>query len=166
LAALTSDARLVEAMLLAQANVHARTKKGYSAADLASTEEIDKLLRETLVRAGADPEAARAQAVVEAFLRAKRAGDAAGMKTCLVPPNGASLPDRAEKEEIQWTVQSVQVGPVHAIAHYKLTTPAVPGGAGEFQAVFRLQRAAGTWRIDKIELLPHAGGTSQKEKAP
>jgi hypothetical protein len=152
LAAMEGEVKLVEALLLAQADVYLRNCRGCTALDLATGEEIRRLLEQAATRSGADPEEAKVKQLVDRFLQATRDGDAAGMKSCADAALQKKLPDPAPKDDIKWTVRSVEFRPATAAVKCSLTASAGPAEARPVLGVFRLRFVDGAWRISDIEI--------------
>jgi hypothetical protein len=109
-----SELAFVEGLLLAQADLYLRNRRGSTPLDLATDEDIRRLLDQTAFRAGTDPEEVKVKDVVTAFLNAAREGNAEQMKALVVPSLREKLPDRAERAKVSWTVTGVKFGPGEA----------------------------------------------------
>ena len=151
-AALNSELDLAQALLLARADVYSRTRRGYIPLDLATDDPVRQLLTQAAARAGADPEEAQVRATIAAFLQAAHDGDAAKMKSWVVPELQEKLSDRAEMDRIQWTIESVELASGAAVVRCPLTSPDGPAELRRALVVFRLSYLEQGWRISEIEL--------------
>jgi ankyrin repeat protein len=152
IAVLAGNVDLVEALLLARADIYLRTIRGCSALDLATDKEIRLLLVQTASRVGDDPARAKVRQVVESYLKATCEGDIDKMKSCVLPAVRKSMPDRIEKDKIQWSVKAIGFEPGTAHVRCEVTPPA--GLSESLPTLFYLRYAAGNWRIADVAIEP------------